>query len=170
MRPHARTPAQAMALGMAMAMAAVSGCDSGPTRVPVRGTVRIDGAPVGVGMVRFVSAQGPWAMSALDKDGRFELATPHGKGCPPGDYVVEVIAREVLGAGAQRWHAPPAYSSAETSKARVTVTGPTDAADVNLTWDGGKPFIQLAGDHGEEKSKKAQDENDPATDRGRRNP
>ena len=33
----------------------------------------------------------------------------------------------------------------ETSGLTCEISGPTDALTINLTWDGGKPFIEHAG-------------------------
>ena len=59
-----------------------------------------------------------------------------------GTHPVAVIGLEVLGPGLQCWHAPKKYRGAETSGLTIEITGPTDDLEINLTWDGGKPFTE----------------------------
>lgn len=130
----------AAALGLA---ALAVGCDTGPKIVPVSGRVLIDGKPLTTGVVRVMPADFRAASGRIGPDGRFTLTTRAANdGCVVGTHAVTVIANETLGAAAQKWHAPRKYVEAATSGLTVTVDGPTDALTINLSWDGGKPFLE----------------------------
>jgi len=55
---------------------------------------------------------------------------------------VLVTAFETVNAAAIRWMAPPKYRDLDTSELSATIDKPTDSLLIELTWDGGKPFIQ----------------------------
>ena len=59
-----------------------------------------------------------------------------------GTHPAAVVATESLGPGAQKWHAPRAYADLTSSKLNVTVDGPTQDLKIELTWAGGKPFVE----------------------------
>ena len=64
----------------------------------------------------------------------------------PGRHAVEVVANEMIGSNAVRWLVPKKYASYETSGIVQEITGPTDNLKIELTWAGGKPFVeQFAG-------------------------
>ncbi len=130
------------------AIVSLAGCDDGrPQRVPVSGRVLIDGQPLTHGFVQVVPAGDRAASGKIGADGRFTLTTfEENDGCVLGTHAVAVIGLESMGAGAQKWHAPKIYASPETSGLTIDVTGPTDSIELNLTWDGGKPFIERFGE------------------------
>jgi hypothetical protein len=130
----------------AAALAVLAAGCGGPKVVPVSGRVLIDGQPVEHGFVR-VSPDGYRAATGkLGPGGRFTLTTTDpDDGCLVGTHPTEVIALETLGPGAQKWHAPKAYGDPSTSNLTVTVTGPTDDLTIDLSWGGGKPFIERFG-------------------------
>ena len=80
---------------------------------------------------------------SLGPGGRFTLSTfKDGDGCVLGKHRVAVISREIKSPTSQLWHAPKKYIRPDTSGLEVDVSGPTDNLEINLTWDGGKPFLE----------------------------
>ncbi len=71
-----------------------SGCDRGPSLVPVEGRVTYNGKPVVPGAIFFEPTEGAAgsqmrASSLLQIDGSYTLRSyPHGDGAVPGDYRV----------------------------------------------------------------------------------
>ena len=59
-----------------------------------------------------------------------------------GTHNVEVMAREAVSETSARWHAPKKYTSHKTSGITVDIDQPTSDLEINLTWDGGKPFVE----------------------------
>jgi len=49
---------------------------------------------------------------------------------------------EVLDGISQQWHAPKKYADPETSGLATTITGPTDSLRIELSWEGGAPFVE----------------------------
>lgn len=121
-----------------------SGCSDGrPARVPASGRVTIDGEPLQYGSVLFLPEQGRPAAGSLDKEGRFSLTCfEENDGIIPGKYRVQIKGTEPIGEDAQRWHAPMKYSRAAESGLEMEITEPTDSILFELTWDGGKPFVE----------------------------
>jgi hypothetical protein len=126
------------------ALACVAGCGDGrPQRVPVSGTVMIDGAPLSYGFVTFVPAAGRSASGQLDGQGRFTLGSYEpGDGVLPGSQRVSVLARESLNDKQAKWHAPKKYKDHDSSGIVIEVTEPTDDLKIDLTWGGEKPTIE----------------------------
>ncbi len=120
------------------------GCDKPPQRVPVSGTVLIDGKPLTVGSIRFLPEDGRPVTSEIMSDGSYDLsessiATPsRDSGVLPGRYRVAVSALEVLSeeAGKVRWHAPSKYADFLTSGIVVEIDGPQNELLIELTWEG----------------------------------
>lgn len=123
-------------------IALVAGCGDGrPTRVPVSGRVLVDGKPLQVGNIRFYPAENRVAMAKIQLDGSFRLSTyDFGDGCVTGRHPVSVNASKLVNSQTMRWYAPKKYAGANTSGLEFDVTGPTDSAEIQLTWDGGKTF------------------------------
>lgn len=133
-------------LWAAASIAAVlsTGCDGRPKRVPVSGQVLIDGQPLGFGVVRFIPSDGRQSGSQLDAEGRFTLSCFEvNDGAIRGTHRVEVAADERLSDTKTRWHAPKKYADARTSGLTIEVNEPTENLPIELTWDGGKPFIEI---------------------------
>lgn len=120
------------------------GCGDGrPKRVPVSGTVLIDGKPLAHGFVRFHPQGGRPATSELDDQGHFILTCfEKNDGVTPGNHPVSVTAFEAVGSKSMRWHAPKKYMSPKTSGLTQNIEGPTDSVKIELTWAGGKPFVE----------------------------
>ncbi|MEQ8208747.1 MAG: hypothetical protein RH917_02860 [Lacipirellulaceae bacterium] len=121
-----------------------SGCSDGrPERVPVSGQVLIDGKPLSFGIVQFVPTGARPAASKLDQEGRFTLKSyDKADGVVLGTHKVMVSAKEVIGESKVRWHAPPKYADYKKSGLSFEITEPVDDLKIELTWDGGKPFVQ----------------------------
>jgi hypothetical protein len=121
-----------------------AGCNDGkPTRVPVSGKVLIDGKPVPLGSIIFAPQGARASGGAIDKDGHFVLTCyEHGDGAVLGAHRVSVTAAQHLSETAIRWEAPKDYADFKTSGLNVTVDSPTDQVVINLTWKGGKPFVE----------------------------
>ena len=120
------------------------GCSDGrPQRVPVAGQVLIDGEPLGYGFIQVIPANDRPATGKIGPDGRFQLTTfEPNDGCVSGNHSVTVIANESLGATGQRWHAPKKYMDPSTSELQVNVEGATQSLTIELSWDGGEPFVE----------------------------
>jgi hypothetical protein len=122
----------------------VCGCGDGrPTRVPVAGTVLIDGQPLKHGSLRFVPANGRSSFGSLDDQGRFKLTCfETDDGALIGTHQVEVAASESLSPIKTKWHAPKKYSNYTTSGLTQEISGPIDNLEINLSWDGSEPFVE----------------------------
>lgn len=121
----------------------LAGCSSGPKIVPVSGQVLIDGKPLEHGVVQVAPAGFRPAVGTIGPGGRFTLETLEpGDGCVVGTHPAAVIANESTSPSSQRWHAPKKYADASTSGLQVTIDGPTDSLKIELSWDGGKPFVE----------------------------
>lgn len=130
-----------LAVGVASAMA---GCGDGrPQRVPVSGKVLIDGAPLAYGFIRLTPENARPATGQIGPDGRFTLKTfEDGDGAVPGTHPVTIAAGEPLSETQMKWHAPKKYADPRTSELTVTIDGPTDSLVIELTWAGGRPFVE----------------------------
>lgn len=121
----------------------LAGCDDGPKIVPVSGQVLIDGEPLTHGFVQVAPAGYRPASGKIGEDGRFTLTTTKpGDGCVVGTHPATVVGTESIDAGSQRWHAPKAYADYESSGLTVTIDGPTEDLKIELSWKGGKPFVE----------------------------
>jgi hypothetical protein len=120
------------------------GCSDGrPERVPVNGQVLIDGEPLTRGSILFHAKDHRPAYGEIGPDGRFQLSTYElGDGCVSGAHSVSVDGAEVLNATSTRWHAPKKYRDAANSGIVVNVDESMDPVQIQLSWDGGKPFIE----------------------------
>jgi hypothetical protein len=122
----------------------MAGCGDGrPTRVPVAGVISIDGEPLTAGSIMFVTDAGRPAGGSIDSEGRFALTCYEpGDGAMPGHYRVKITAVESINDRSNRWLAPKKYADEKTSGIEVDVTEPVDDLKIDLTWDGGKPFVE----------------------------
>jgi hypothetical protein len=133
-----------------LALACLAGCSDGrPARVPISGQVLIDGKPLGFGYVKFIPTGGRPSISPLDKEGRFQLACfDADDGAIIGTHRVEVAAGEALGPTKTRWHAPKKYADISSSGLQQEITAANETLVINLSWEGGKPFIEANGGSG----------------------
>lgn len=115
------------------------GCGDGrPTRVPVSGTVLIDGKPVEAGWVCIMPDNARPAISAIGSDGRFKLTTyDDDDGVVPGKHTVTVTAIESRNNGTiTRYLVPPKYQAVETTDVQVEISEPTEDLTIELSWEG----------------------------------
>jgi hypothetical protein len=135
---------------IALGLGVFAGCDNRPQRVPVSGTVLIDGKPLTRGFVQVVPADARASSGEIGPDGRFTLTCyDEQDGCVLGTHPVAVIASEAMGSNAVKWHAPKKYQDTTTSGLTVEITEPTESLVINISWEGGKPFIERFEDEGE---------------------
>ena len=134
-------PLLAMLAGLS---AAALGCGDGrPTRIPIEGQVLIDGKPLAFGQILFHSKEHRPATSRIDSEGRFRLSTyEKGDGCVAGAHQVTVNAGENLSSTARRWHAPKKYAEISSSGLVVEVNNNAEPVRIDLTWSGGKAFVE----------------------------
>ena len=59
-----------------------------------------------------------------------------------GRHRVKITAVESINDRSNRWLAPKKYSDENTSGIEVEITEPVDDLKIELTWDGGKPFVE----------------------------
>jgi hypothetical protein len=140
-----KTLSKAMSLRLMTAVALLApGCgDNRPERVTVSGQVLIDGQPLTGGNVKFVPDGSRPSSGKLDAAGTFKLTCyDGGDGVVPGRHRVQISAMEVLSASKVKWLAPPKYADFRTSGLEFEITEPTDDLTIELTWDGGKPFVE----------------------------
>ena len=121
-----------------------SGCgDSRPARVAISGQVLIDGQPVTHGTIAIIPDNARASGSDIGPDGRFTMSCfDQNDGVVPGNHLVTVTSIEDIDSQTRKWLVPPKYSDPETSDAKVTIDEADDSLTINLTWDGGKPFVQ----------------------------
>jgi hypothetical protein len=123
----------------------IMGCGDGrPTRVPVSGTVLIDGQPLGRGNIKFVPADGRPSAGKIAADGSFTLTCYDGNdGALLGQHRVQVASNRIISDSQIEWFAPPEYADFRTSGITVEVTEPIDDVKIELTWGNRKgPYIQ----------------------------
>lgn len=128
----------------------LSGCSDGrPRRVPVSGRVLIDGEPLSYGTVMLVPQDARPSTAPLDAQGRFMMnCFEEGDGAVLGTHRVGVSAVKPLSGSSQKWLAPKRYVDYNNSGLEVEITGPTDDLKIELTWDGGRPFVETFRDEG----------------------
>jgi hypothetical protein len=129
----------------ALACLSSIGCSDGrPTLVPVSGQVLIDGKPLTEGSIMFVPANGRPSGGTIDSNGHFVLSCyAPGDGAIVGKHQVKVTAVESIDDRTSRWLAPKKYAKVPDSGIEVTIPNePVTDLKIELTWDGGKPFIE----------------------------
>lgn len=63
-------------------------------------------------------------------------------GATLGQHRVKVTAVDPIDERSNRWHAPKKYADEKTSGIEVEITEPVDDLKIELTWDGGNPFVE----------------------------
>lgn len=128
-----------------------AGCGDGrPKRVPVSGRVLIDNKPLTSGYVRVVPAGDREAKGTIGPDGRFTLTTfDANDGCVVGTHPIAIIATRQVSSNAIERLVPKKFEEATTSGKTVTIDGPTDDLVIELSWEGGKPFIERQSNAGD---------------------
>lgn len=118
------------------------GCFSdGPRLVQVRGKITYEGKPATTGAITFQPEPGQAeelqpTTGVINSDGTYSMASIHGKGIPPGKYLVAITSMEPvdLENPVQKWLIPEKYSNPSTSgqKAEIPASGPSS---VELNFD-----------------------------------
>lgn len=129
---------------VALPILVLVGCGDGrPTRVPVSGQVLIDGQPLKYGFVRFMPANARASGARLDENGRFSLTCfEPNDGAVIGTHQVTINAGQMIARDKLKWHAPKKYVAPETAGIQQEIKEPVDNLTINLTWDGGGPFVE----------------------------
>lgn len=122
----------------------LSGCSDGlPERVPVAGTLTIDGKPLSGAFVNFYPASGRPSNGRTDESGRFVLGCfEDADGAQVGNHEVSVIAVQEINPNTMKWFAPKKYANISTAGLAFSVNEPIEDLKIELTWDGGKPFVE----------------------------
>jgi hypothetical protein len=129
---------------------ALSGCDGRPRRVPVSGTVLIDGKPLTSGFVYVIPDDARPAIGKIDGAGKFILTTfDENDGCVPGIHSVTIIANQQITPTRMKWLAPKKYMDIATTDQKITVEKPIDDLVIELTWAGGRPYVEDTGGAGD---------------------
>ena len=125
----------------------MQGCGDGlPDRVPVSGIVMIDGVPLADCALLFVPMTGRASRGRTNDEGRFTLnCYDKNDGALRGTHRVAAMAAEEINGNTIEWNAPKKYASHSTSGLTFAIDEPVDDLKVELTWDGGKPFIERNG-------------------------
>ena len=93
--------------------------------------------------LKFVPEDGRPSYGRLDKNGRFVLACfDEADGVLVGKHRVEVNGAEEINTFTMRWHAPKKYANIDTSGLEFEISEPTDNLKIEVTWDGGEPFLE----------------------------
>lgn len=126
-----------------------AGCSEGlPSRVPVSGTVLIDGKPLTSGRIQFVSGSGRAAYGTIDKEGHFSLSTYEpNDGCVLGNFRISIAAFEKINQRTRRWDTPKKYIDVNRSELTKEIKGPVDDLEIKLSWGGkrGPIFERIPG-------------------------
>jgi hypothetical protein len=119
----------------------LGGCSEPPQRVPVAGTVTIDGRPLTSGLIQAVPDDGRPAAGKIASDGTFRLESPSNEtvvqGVVPGKYRLAISAFEVVDEDSDdvNWLAPSHYANFRTSGLEIDVTGPQEDLVIELSSD-----------------------------------
>jgi hypothetical protein len=113
--------------------------------------VYIDGKPLAGGQIRVIPADARSAQATIDKQGRFKLATfdyENFDGAVVGEHPIEIKAAETV-AGGTKYLIPKKYFSVATSEKTIKVEKPETDLRIDLTWDGGAPFVEATENRGD---------------------
>jgi len=129
-----------------------TGCGDGRVaRVPVGGSVTVDGEPLAFGTVTFLpikegSKPTRAGGASLTADGNYQATSfEPNDGLLKGKYEVMISGIEPINESSQRWHAPRKYSNPKTSGLTVEIVEENMELNFELSWKGekpGKPFVQ----------------------------
>lgn len=122
------------------------GCGDGrPARVPISGTVLVDGKPLTTRAVMFVHRDSRPSSGMIGSNGRFQLPCFEiGDGAVPGKHRVQVTASQAIDERSNHWFAPKKYADTNTSGLEVEITKPRNDVTIELTWEGSGqkgPFV-----------------------------
>jgi len=112
--------------------------------------VLIDGQPLTKGFITIVPNDGRPATGQIQPDGSFRLTTfDDNDGCLLGTHPVTVVANEQITPTRMKWLAPKKYVDTGSSGLTVTIEKPRDDLMIELSWSGGKPFVEDTGGAGD---------------------
>ena len=132
-------------LVVAVVFTGVIGCDGRPKRVAISGQVLIDGEPLKTGVIQFMPT-GTRPSYGKIEDGNFTMTCyEDNDGVIPGTHKVTINGSEIVSSTKIQWYAPKKYSDPNTSGLTVEIDKPNDELVIEITWDGGKPFIEQSG-------------------------
>jgi len=123
------------------ALALVTGCSKSGLESSVSGTVSLDGAAIGPGVLVFVPATGGGnpAKGAIQPNGNYELQTSNTAGLHSGKYKVSVtvldqppVAPGERSMVAAKSRIPEKYNVIETSGLEFEVTSGSNTIDIEL--------------------------------------
>ncbi|HMO85216.1 MAG TPA: hypothetical protein PKC18_09885 [Lacipirellulaceae bacterium] len=137
-------PSLATGAALLLLPALLTGCSDGrPTRVPVSGIVTIDGQPLPYGNIKFVPSGARPSAGKIDENGRFKLTCYDGDdGVVVGRHRVAISASKILSESKIQWYAPKKYADFRTSELEFDIDAPIDDLKIELTWNGGKAFVE----------------------------
>jgi hypothetical protein len=133
-----------IAIWSSLCICVFSGCGDGrPARVPIAGQVLIDGKPLTQGQIKFVSSEGRPSIGRIGENGRFQLSCyEENDGALVGKHQVAVISTHAISEMQTRWYTPKKYADHRTSGLTQEITGPNDNLVINISWDGGREFVE----------------------------
>jgi hypothetical protein len=96
------------------------------------------------GVVRLYPKNARAASAEIGPDGRFTLSTfGGGDGAVLGTHPVSVTAVKHLSETKREWHTPKKYDKPDASGLTAVIDGKGKPLELELTWDGGKPFVEV---------------------------
>jgi len=121
-------------------------CNRGPAIVPVSGKIAIDGQPLMSGSIQVYQQGYRPAGAKIEQDGSFRLQTfKDFDGCILGEHAVAVFSNDTINEKSSRYYIPERYSQLETSDLKISIGGPKNDLQIDLTWHGSghtKPYIK----------------------------
>lgn len=137
-------------VALALFSCGLMGCGDGHAgRVPVGGTVTVDGTQLVHGSVTFMptGSQGKAGGCSIGADGRFQITSVKpNDGLIPGEYKVIISGIEPIDGASQRWHTPKFYSQLDKSELVFDITEANEDIKIELTWDKdpkhSEPFVE----------------------------
>ena len=134
-----RSASKVAAVSMGIVTAVLTGC-AGEEWGYLEGSVLLDGAPVGPGVVRFepVQESGAGSIARFGEDGKYQaMSSGRKEGLPPGEYRVAIEGGENTSSESTSAEAPskiPArYRDPSSSGLSITVESGSQSHDFQLT-------------------------------------
>lgn len=137
-------------VALALFSSSFLGCGDGHAgRVPVGGTVTVDGTQLVHGSVTFMptGSEGKAGGGSIGADGRFQISSVNpNDGLIRGKYKVIISGIEPIDGSSQRWHTPKFYSQLDKSELVFDIKEANEDLKIELTWDKdpkhSKPFVE----------------------------
>ena len=139
MRNHTISQRTLFVIALALFSSSLLGCGDGHAgRVPVGGTVTVDGTKLVHGSVTFMptGSVGKAGGGSIGADGRFQISSiKPNDGLILGKYKVIISGIEPIDGASQRWHAPKFYSQLDKSEFVFDITEANEDMQIEPTWD-----------------------------------